>query len=145
MSIPETISFDKHGEAVGRGLPLRARHHVRNLFLSLVILLVSALSFGIGRLTAQPAGQGIKIEYDPSLSAAAAPLTSESFPRKDSAPSSLSTPSGSVVASKSGSKYHYPSCPGAKQIKESNKISFPSAQAAEAAGYTLAANCSRKP
>lgn len=48
-----------------------------------------------------------------------------------------------VVASKSSSskKYHHAWCPGAKQIKESNRVWFPSAQAAQAAGYTLAGNC----
>jgi hypothetical protein len=48
---------------------------------------------------------------------------------------------GQVVASKNGTKYHYPWCAGAKQIAEKNKISFPSIEAARAAGYTPAANC----
>lgn len=49
-----------------------------------------------------------------------------------------------VVASKSSSskKYHHVWCAGAKQIKESNKVWFASAQAAQAAGYSLAGNCS---
>jgi hypothetical protein len=55
----------------------------------------------------------------------------------------LSNASGQYVASKSGKRYHHLSCPGAKQIKEDNKIFFSSTQAAEAAGYTRAANCSR--
>lgn len=46
-----------------------------------------------------------------------------------------------VVVSKNGTKYHLPTCPGAKQISDKNKISFPSFEAAEAAGYTKAANC----
>jgi hypothetical protein len=47
------------------------------------------------------------------------------------------------VASKSGKRYHHLTCPGAKQIKNENKIFFSTTQAAEAAGYTRAANCSR--
>lgn len=47
-----------------------------------------------------------------------------------------------VVASASGTKYHFSHCAGAKQIKEENKLYFDSATLAEAAGYTLAANCS---
>jgi hypothetical protein len=47
----------------------------------------------------------------------------------------------SVVASRSGTKYHLPTCPGAKQIKESNKITFTSIDEAKAAGYSAAANC----
>jgi hypothetical protein len=49
--------------------------------------------------------------------------------------------SGQVVASKSGKKYHYPWCGGAKQIAEKNKIAFSSIEEARAAGYTPAANC----
>jgi len=45
------------------------------------------------------------------------------------------------VASKSGTKYHLVTCPGAKQIKKENKIYFNSAEEAEAAGYTSASNC----
>lgn len=47
----------------------------------------------------------------------------------------------SVVASRSGSKYHYPWCSGAARIKESNKISFESPEAARKAGYEPAKNC----
>ncbi|MBX4206449.1 hypothetical protein KW784_01550 [Candidatus Parcubacteria bacterium] len=129
MSIPETISFDKDGAVEPRGWLYRARHHVHRLFLTLVILLVAVLSFGIGRLTSGGKSEPIKIEYDASLATPVASLP-VALPQN-----------GGVVASKSGSKYHYPSCPGAKQIKEANKITFPSPQAAEAAGYTLAANC----
>ena len=46
-----------------------------------------------------------------------------------------------VVASRSGTKYHLQTCPGAKQIKEANKITFSSIEEAKAAGYTAAANC----
>ena len=46
-----------------------------------------------------------------------------------------------VVASKNGTKYHLPWCPGAKQIKDENKITFISAEEARVQGYTPAANC----
>jgi hypothetical protein len=45
------------------------------------------------------------------------------------------------VASLTGTKYHLPSCPGAKQIKEENKIWFTTKEDAEIAGYQPAANC----
>ena len=48
---------------------------------------------------------------------------------------------GAVVASKNGTKYHYPWCAGAKQIAEKNLITFSSIEAARASGYTPAANC----
>jgi methylphosphotriester-DNA--protein-cysteine methyltransferase len=47
----------------------------------------------------------------------------------------------SVIASKNGSKYHLPSCPGGSQIKAENRITFASPDLAEAAGYQPAANC----
>jgi hypothetical protein len=46
-----------------------------------------------------------------------------------------------VVASKNGTKYHFPWCPGASQIKDENKIWFASEAAATAAGYAKAKNC----
>lgn len=49
--------------------------------------------------------------------------------------------SGEYVASKSGTKYHHKSCPGAKQIKFENQIWFQTVAEATAAGYTKAANC----
>ena len=50
-----------------------------------------------------------------------------------------------VVVSKASSskKYHYTWCPGAKQIKEENKVWFNSDKEAESSGYTLAGNCSK--
>jgi hypothetical protein len=46
-----------------------------------------------------------------------------------------------VVASKSGTKYHLLSCPGAKTIKSENLITFSSIEEAEAGGYKRAQNC----
>jgi hypothetical protein len=55
--------------------------------------------------------------------------------------SSATAESGSIVASKNGTKYHYPWCAGAKQISEKNKIIFNSIEEARTAGYTPASNC----
>lgn len=46
-----------------------------------------------------------------------------------------------IVASKNGTKYHYPWCSGAKQISDKNKITFNSIEEARKAGYTPASNC----
>lgn len=46
-----------------------------------------------------------------------------------------------VVASRSGTRYHRPECPGAAQIKPDNLINFSSIALARAAGYTAASNC----
>jgi len=54
-------------------------------------------------------------------------------------PSSQDT--SQYVGSKNSNKYHYPSCSGAKQIKEANKIWFNSEAEAIAAGYVPCAIC----
>jgi hypothetical protein len=48
---------------------------------------------------------------------------------------------GIYVGSKTGNKYHLPTCPGAQQIQIFNQIWFQSKTEAEAAGYTKALNC----
>ncbi len=122
MSVSEIISYDKNGEV--ERWPL-----FRKLFLSLVIILVALLSFGVGRLSVAENRESVKIEYDPRLTTGnQQPVTN---------PVSINQ----VMASKNGSKYHYPHCAGAKQIKEENKIVFATPAAAEASGFTLAANC----
>ncbi len=121
----------------------------------IIFLLSLTLAFGLGRLMklAEPkpplvwAGATTTIDFL-TIAATNAPSTSQLAAAAEPKPSgrapALLTPltkEGSVVASKSGTKYHLPDCPGAKQIKESNKISFASVSAARAAGYTPAANC----
>lgn len=47
-----------------------------------------------------------------------------------------------VVSSASKSmKYHHPWCSGASRINEVNRVWYPTADAARAAGYSLAGNC----
>jgi len=51
------------------------------------------------------------------------------------------TARGLYVGSKSGTKYHLPTCSGAQRISESNKVWFATKAEAEKAGYTPALNC----
>ena len=138
MNITETVSYDKDGEV--ERFPL-----FRKLFLSIVIILVAVLSFGIGRLTVVGKREPIRIEYDASISNSQFPISNQAS--VSSALNNIENSklkienSTSVVVSKNGARYHYLHCSGAKQIKEENKIVFPTPAAAEAAGYTLAANC----
>jgi|SRR3989344_8775705 len=129
MSVTEEVSFDKEGNI--EHFPL-FRKYFDKLFLSIIIILVAVLSFGIGRLSVAGNREAIKIEYDPSLSLENSLKTVNS---------KIKNSTQSVVTSKNGSKYHYSHCAGAKQIKEENKLVFASASAAEAAGYALASNC----
>lgn len=130
MSLTEEVAFDNSGNV--ERFPV-----IRKLFLSLVIVLVALLAFGIGRLTSTGENGTIRVEKDPQLT------TDDRGPTTNtqSANALNSISNTQVVGSKNGTKYHYSHCPGAKQIVEKNLITFPSASAAEASGYTLATNC----
>lgn len=81
--------------------------------------------------------------YVPAVSEESELSGVESVPAssQDSGESQIVLSEAGYVASKSGTKYHLPWCSGAKRIKEENKIWFATKEAAEAAGYTPAANC----
>ena len=101
-------------------------------FLGLVFALGLLLAFGLGRLAAFEASRTpVTITYPENLTDD--PLHLTGLTNSDI--------TGDIVASKQRSKYHLSSCPGAKQIKAENRVVFPSAAAARAAGYEPAANC----
>lgn len=108
-------------------------------FAGLVLVLVALAAFGLGRLSALTSPQ-TPVEVTTITQTTNATNLTPSF-ANDGVDNNKNLSSGEVVASKEGSKYHYPWCPGAKQIKEGNKISFPTSAAARAAGYTPAGNC----
>lgn len=127
-----------------------------NILLAVILILSCTGSFGLGYLAGKegqggevyitpPAGEVSGIEGETSNETKnrllASPSVSIHTETESAAPSAPMPSGGQYVASKSGSKYHLPWCPGAKQIKESNKIYFDSKEAAEKAGYTPAANC----
>lgn len=122
MSLPETPLFDK------------GREGLKKYYIVLVVILVAILSFGLGRLSKQGNKEPIRVEYaEGTKELVATPL--KALERGE-------TPqNGAVSASKSGTKYHFIHCPGWKQIKEENRITFQNAKEAELAGYTLAGNC----
>jgi hypothetical protein len=144
MSLTDIVPFDKEG---GAGETSGWRGRLKPLFLTLVIILTAILSFGLGRLSAPKDSTPMTVRFDENLGQARAQSTLRQAedlrqPSRQTANVIQSTQtSGEVVASKNGSKYHYSHCPGAKQIKEENRLFFPSAAAAEASGYTLAGNC----
>lgn len=98
----------------------------RDMLSIAVLILASSASFALGYLAGTDAGQGSE--------AALAALSPADSP-------SAASSSGSIVASKNGTKYYLPSCAGADRISDSNKVWFASASAALAAGYAPAANC----
>lgn len=106
------------------------------LFYGVLLITISVTSFGLGRQSVLEGKTEKTVEkQEESMDAlAAAPI-----PLVDTSEAVNNT--GGVVASKSGTKYHLPTCSGASRIKPENLISFASAAAAEAAGYSPAGNC----
>lgn len=96
-----------------------------------IIILVGVASFGLGRLSVS--------------SKLKTPVTiiegSQTASVVDSTLVSPQQGEGNVVASKNGTKYHFPWCSGAQKITEQNLITFNSTEEAKSAGYTPAANC----
>ena len=114
------------------------------LFGVIMVVLVGVGSFGLGRLSVQENIPAVNSTPSAVLQALS-PVTPAMTPTSVEVPTKAAIPTvsgeGVMVASRSGTKYHLPSCPGAKQIKPENRIEFASRAAAEAAGYTPAANC----
>ncbi len=131
---PEIVEFNEEGRIVEHSL-------FDKFFLSLVITLVALGSFGLGILYGTGERGPVKI-IEPSDTAEAEISNYQLNSANQTANTADSLNTNQVVVSKNGSKYHYLYCPGAKQIKDENKIIFDSAEAAEQAGYTLAGNCS---
>jgi len=109
-------------------------------FLVALVLLVSFLGFGLWRLhKIASLRQPIRMLGTDPLSESSTMALSGGTVKQNGNTSAVIK--GQVVASKNGTRYHLPTCPGARTIKEVNRITFASEAAAKAAGYTRAANC----
>lgn len=116
-----------------------------DLYVAAIIFLTAMVSFGLGRLSAVwPEKEPITITGNQE----ARDMNQEnlSTDKETNNPDSKfllhdSTTKGRYVASKSGTAYHFPWCPGALKIKEENKVWFDTANKAEKAGYKPAGNC----
>jgi len=91
----------------------------------LVLFLVAIGSFGLGRL---------------SLIEVARPAVSVTATESRTEPAGIAA-GGLIVASKSGTAYHFPWCGGASQIKPENRIWFADEEAAQKAGYAPSKSC----
>lgn len=112
----------------------------QNIFLIFLIVLIAFLSFQLGRIS-KTAGQPIKIEKA-SIREIFQPDANIRIDANN-ADRGVEKVDFRVVASKKSTsgKYHFLWCPGAKQIKEENKIFFNSEKEAISGGYALAGNC----
>lgn len=110
-----------------------------DVLLALLVVAVSLTSFALGR--ASTTQKQTVFEANPTEEVASVRKATESGQEPGVAiPGSVPTERG-YVASKNGTKYHLPWCPGASQIKEENKLWFATKEEAEKAGYSPAANC----
>lgn len=110
---------------------LREKINSRDVFFSAVVVLVGFASFGLGRLSLlESRREPVRIENALVAGIGGVKVKEEKM-----------VLGGQLVASKTGTKYHYPWCAGASQITEKNKIWFTSVEEARKAGYTPASNC----
>lgn len=108
-----------------------------DFYIITIIIFIGFVGFGLGRLSSiEENRESVKIEFSEYLSASV--LNGQKTDQKDL---SVTITEGLIIASKGGSKYHYPWCGGAKSISEKNKIWFDSTEDARKAGYTPAQNC----
>ncbi len=111
-------------EAAGKCKSLVARVP-KDAFILAILLLSASASFALGYLSGREAGLQVSAGQGTATAAIITPLPSD----------------GRVVASKNGTKYYPVMCAGASRLSSATKITFASASAAEAAGYTLATGC----
>lgn len=143
----EYINIDESGE--GSSSRKLAGLISGRYFMAVVILFVALISFFLGRISGlDEKREAVRVlnvatagEVKGTSISTAVPTLQESSASRDQPSTGTTASQGSVVASKNGTKYHYPWCAGAKQISEKNKITFGSIEEARAAGYTPASNC----
>jgi hypothetical protein len=102
------------------------KHHQSDIFLTICIILITLISFGIGQLTAFQANQEPIIIQEPSASIQQS-LTETNQTQE--------TREEKFVGSVNSNKYHWPNCPWAKKIAPQNQIWFSSEEEARVAGY----------
>jgi hypothetical protein len=117
----------------------------RDILLASVLVAASLSSYWIGvhqGANSQNSNQVIFIDA-PQVAATSMSLIENSHNKTNTTESSPSAHNQktTIFASKSGSKYYFPWCKSGNRVKLENRIYYQSAQAAEAAGKTLAANC----
>ena len=110
-----------------------------------IVVLVAVIAFSLGRISVlQESREPVKVINEGGavlLNANDTNTVNTASVVSATAEAGPSNPSGRVVGSKNGTKYHYPWCGGAKQISPKNLITFNSIEEAKAKGYTPARNC----
>ena len=118
------------------------KNHQKDIFLGFCIVLISLIGFNLGRLNA-PNQTETKTTNQANINSIY-PTKTVLNPTQNQVKVTPKQPKDPrVVVSKTSTskKYHFTWCPGAKKIKEANKLWFENESLAQKAGYTLAGNC----
>lgn len=121
-----------------------------HIFLAICIGLISFISYNLGRMDSD-SGAKLKISEGLSTQTGAniySAISTDEKAREDVQITPKLTPKPldmRVVVSKASDsmRYHYSWCGSWKKIKPENQVWFNSDKEAEAAGYTLAGNCTK--
>ena len=125
-----------------------------DIVLIIGVIFIAFISFGLGRLTApliikdpitieQPSEAQFTATTTEQGTINTAASTSASFLSTPSASTSAEQQKGQFISSKAGTKYHWPWCSYAKNIKPENAVWFKTESEAQAAGYTACGCISR--
>ena len=137
--IPGKIKSSWKEKAIPLGSTIKSDINIKeDIFIVISIIFIGLAGFGLGKLSALEKGREA-VEIKPMFNGTS--TISANVPMSATALLASEGAKGMLVASKNGTKYHFPWCAGASQIAEKNKIWFNSYEEAQKAGYTAAANC----
>ena len=108
--------------------------------MTLVVLLVGVVSFGLGRHSVAPLANPAANQFAEQQAAVPAAIPAATTTTLPETAVGETTPT-QYVGSRNSDKYHLPWCSGAKRIAAENRVTFASEAAAREAGYSPAANC----
>jgi len=113
-----------------------------DLYIVIMIILVGTASFGLGKISNYEKNKiPISILKTQELMYASVFEASSDTKTTGQNIDTNNNVKGTVVASKSGTKYYYPWCSGVSRIKEENKVWFNSIEDAKSVGLTPASGC----
>jgi hypothetical protein len=108
----------------------------KDVYMALLIIFTAITSYTVGLLSGKNS-----TDTPVTIRNAGAVMSATIPPSQEKTTTIPHTSQGLYVGSKSGTKYHLPTCSGAQRISEANKVWFASKAEAEKAGYTPALNC----
>lgn len=121
-----------------------ARRGGGEFYLAIVVVLVAAISFGLGRLSKiREEKTPITVENAETSTGTIADASNKNVTEKilEQNLGNVSQPQKIFVASRNGKKYYYAWCDAVKTIKGANRVWFPTEEEAKTSGYEPAANC----